>query len=181
MDLPQMIGDVAVSFGVDPRLAIELAIHESGLNQNARGTAGEVGIFQLMPATAAELGVDPYDLGQNIRGGVLYLRQQLNRFRDFARALAAYNCGPRCVSDAVATHGAQWLTGVPASTRAYVAAIMDKMGTAWTVAPGVPVPDPASLVNRVAAVTPETWKKIALLAGAGLLLYFGARTLAEEN
>lgn len=177
----QIVMDTASAYGVPPALALELAIRESGLNQSARGAAGEIGVMQLRPATAAALGVDPFDLAQNVRGGVLYLRAQLSAFGDAARALAAYNCGPGCVSRAVASYGTDWLRGVPASTRSYVASILGKLGTAWSVAPSLPVPDPARVVARVAEVDPETWKKIALLAAGALGLYFGVRLLSEET
>jgi len=176
MPIAQMVMDTADAFGVPPALALELAIRESKLNQNARGTSGEVGVMQLTPATAAEMGIDPYDLAQNIRGGVLYLRQQLQRFGDTGRALAAYNCGPRCVSDAVASYGPDWLRGVPASTRQYVTDITGKLQTAWNVA----TPRPADLLpNQMVQALPSDWKRIAVLVGAGLLLYFSVRSLSE--
>lgn len=133
----ELVVEAARRHGVDPRLAVEVAIAESGLNQSARGASGEIGVFQLMPATAAELGVDPYDLRQNIEGGVRYLKQQLDRFGEVAKALAAYNCGPGCVSNAVAAAGAGWLSRVPASTRSYVAAILSRLGELWQPAPSV--------------------------------------------
>ena len=64
---------------------------------DAVSTKGARGIMQLMPTTAAALGVDPSDLADNIRGGALYLRQQLDRFQSVPLALAAYNAGPGAV------------------------------------------------------------------------------------
>jgi soluble lytic murein transglycosylase-like protein len=77
--------------------------------------------MQLMPATAAELGVDPHDLADNLRGGALYLRRQLDRFGSVPLALAAYNAGP----GAVIRH-----RGIPPyrETRSYVANILARMG-----------------------------------------------------
>lgn len=64
-------------------------------DHNARSSAGAVGLMQLMPATAAGLGVNPNDIAGNIEGGVKYLKQQLDAFGgDQAKALAAYNSGP---------------------------------------------------------------------------------------
>ncbi len=87
------IRDTALRYGVDPAIALAVAQKESGFNQGARGSAGEVGIFQLMPATARGLSVDPYDQTQNIEGGVSYLAQLYRQFGDWTRALAGYNGG----------------------------------------------------------------------------------------
>ena len=58
-------------------------------------------MMQLMPGTAAALGVNPHDVTQNIQGGIHYLREQLANFGDEAKALAAYNWGPQHVVQAV--------------------------------------------------------------------------------
>lgn len=64
-------------------------------DQNARSPAGAMGLMQLMPGTASELGVNPADVKQNIEGGVKYLAQQMKTFGgDTAKTLAAYNAGP---------------------------------------------------------------------------------------
>src|SRR5262245_19098060 len=60
-----------------------------------RSSAGAIGPMQLMPGTAEDLGVDPYNVDENIEGGVRYIKRQLGAFGgDRARAAAAYNAGP---------------------------------------------------------------------------------------
>lgn len=89
-------------WNVDPLLVTALFTQESGFSMEAYSRTGAVGIAQLMPGTAAGLGVDPYDPNQNVEGGVRYLSEQLTAFRDANEwtatfAVAAYNAGPQAV------------------------------------------------------------------------------------
>lgn len=93
-EVAALIQAAAPSYGVPPSLALAVAQRESGLNQGARGSSGEIGVFQLMPGTAADLGVDPSDLAANIQGGLSYLSQLYRQFGDWGVALQAYNGGP---------------------------------------------------------------------------------------
>jgi hypothetical protein len=97
-DVKRLIELEAQLRGIDPRLALALAEQESGFDPQARSPKGATGIFQLMPATARQLKVDPSDVAQNISGGLDYLKQQLDAFGgDPGMAVAAYNAGPGVV------------------------------------------------------------------------------------
>ena len=70
---------------------------ESAYRQSAVSSAGAIGLGQLMPATARDLGVDPRDTVQNLDGSARYLAMMLELFADLRLALAAYNAGPDAV------------------------------------------------------------------------------------
>lgn len=99
-DTGAMIRQAAQRYQVDPRLVAAVAETESGGDQSSVSSAGAIGVMQLMPGTAASLGVDPYNKQQNIEGGTKYLRQMLDTFNgDVRKAVAAYNAGPQAVKD----------------------------------------------------------------------------------
>lgn len=98
-------------------LFLRLVQQESGWNQGAVSPKGATGLAQLMPGTAANLGVDASDPQQNLEGGARYLAMMYKRFGSWRLALAAYNAGPQ----AVEKYG-----GIPpyAETKGYVVAIL---------------------------------------------------------
>lgn len=94
----EMILQIAQQQGVDASFVRSVARIESGLLQASISPKGALGLMQLMPQTAKELGVNPLDANENVRGGVQYLRNLLIRYNgDSALALAAYNAGPGAV------------------------------------------------------------------------------------
>jgi hypothetical protein len=119
-----MVRAEALRQGVDPEIAARVLNAESGGRLDAVSPKGARGLMQLMPATAAGLGVNPDDPADNIRGGVTYLRQMRDQFGgDPSLMLAAYNAGPGNV---------QKYGGVPpfAETKAYVRKILGDQATA---------------------------------------------------
>jgi len=128
----QQLSTAADAYALDPKLVEAVAWRESRFQPGAVSAKGAIGVMQLMPSTARDLGVDPHDPVQNIRGGALYLRRMMSAFGgDVRLALAAYNAGPA----AVRKHG-----GVPpyVETQAYVTSILGRMA-ATGAALAVPV------------------------------------------
>jgi soluble lytic murein transglycosylase-like protein len=104
---------------LEPALVKAVIAAESDFNPRAVSRAGALGLMQLMPQTAARMGVeDALQPEQNVQGGTRYLRAMLDRYRDLSHALAAYNAGPKAVD----RH-----RGIPPykETRAYVARVLD--------------------------------------------------------
>lgn len=111
--------------GIDPTLARHVLYKETGNvanPENIRSKAGAIGIMQLMPKTAKELGVDPTNPEENIRGGVMYLRKMMDKYNDPVLAAAAYNAGPGRVDKALKGEG---LTALPRETRMYIAGLAE--------------------------------------------------------
>ena len=98
MDYRQAARDAARKYGIDPEMFLRLIQQESRFRPDEVSPKGAIGLGQLMPATAKELGVDPTDPLQNLEGSARYLSQQLKRFGSPELALAAYNAGPTRVA-----------------------------------------------------------------------------------
>jgi len=142
-DLQSMINATAAKYGLDPNLLTAVVNQESGGNPNAVSSAGAQGLMQLMPSTAASLGVtDPFDPQQNLDGGAQYLSGLLNQYGgDTSLALAAYNAGPGNVNK----YG-----GIPPfqETQNYVTSILAAIGLSPGNFPGVPPKHPATEPTR---------------------------------
>jgi len=118
-----MVAAEAERIGLDPSIAVHALYKETGNLKNpetARSRAGALGVMQLMPKTAKELGVDPLNPEENIRGGVMYLKQMYDKYQDPTLALAAYNAGPGRVDRAL--RSGQGISSLPRETQNYVMA-----------------------------------------------------------
>ena len=100
-------------------LFLRLVRTESNFRPTAKSHKGAIGLAQIMPYTAAHLGINPHDPKENLEGGARYLSQQYRRFGNWRLALAAYNAGPEAVEQ---------YHGVPpyAETQQYVKAILGR-------------------------------------------------------
>jgi hypothetical protein len=112
-----MMSAIACEHGIPTGLFDAMIIQESRYNPAAISKMKAYGLAQLMPGTAAQLGVNPYDPVQNLRGGARYLRTQLDTFGQVHLALAAYNAGPGRVKGGVIPRIRE--------TQGYVATILD--------------------------------------------------------
>lgn len=127
VDFRQTAAQIAGQYGIPVDLFLAQINQESGWNPKAVSSAGAIGLGQLMPGTARDLGVDPTDPVQNLTGAARYLSQQYKKFGDWNTALAAYNAGPGAV---------QKYGGIPPykETQNYVKSIMGRLGSGADVA-----------------------------------------------
>ncbi len=108
---------LARQYGIPESIFLKQINQESGWKPDVVSSAGAIGLGQLMPGTAKDLGVDPWDPDQNLEGSARYLSTQYKKYGDWGMALAAYNAGPGNVDK----HG-----GIPPfkETRNYVNTIL---------------------------------------------------------
>lgn len=165
-DLRDKIISEANDQGVPPEIALAVATQESKLchwnpdGSVKRGAAGEYGVMQLLPATAAALGVDPEDMDQNIHGGVKYLRQLYDKYRDWTLAVQHYNgSGPRAQAYALK---------VLAIANRYGLALNMNSGTVQTSARATP-PQQRSTSSQGLPISKNVLLGVGIVAGAGIL------------
>jgi soluble lytic murein transglycosylase-like protein len=116
----EMLVRAAMQQGLEPEFVRSVARIESNLRQDAISNKGAIGLMQLMPGTAAILGVNAKNAEENVLGGAKFLRELLLRYNgDATLALAAYNAGPGAV---------QKYNGVPPylETRKYVIRVLQE-------------------------------------------------------
>ena len=83
--------------GVEPAIMKKKKKMESGFNQNIKSSSGHIGVFQLSGATAKNMGLDPYKLDDNVKGGIIYYKNMYSMFNSMELAVAAYNAGPDAI------------------------------------------------------------------------------------
>jgi soluble lytic murein transglycosylase-like protein len=173
-DYASQIQASAARFNIPPSLALAVATTESHLDPNAISPKGAIGLFQLMPATAAGLHVDPNDPSQNITGGLTYLQQLYNQYGDWNTALIAYNEGP----------GALASKGIYPSSQAYAdsilaAAGLNQPGTTPEFSDYSPATESeaAGMLDSLTTSTGLSGTSLAILAvvGIGVLIWMVRR------
>jgi hypothetical protein len=173
IDLRDVIVAEANDQGVPPEIALAVATDETRLchwRSDGSVVLGDptkygraIGVMQLLPGTAANLGVDPYDVNQNIHGGVKYLRQLYDRFGDWALAVQHYNgSGP---------DARKYTSRVMAIARGFGFGLALQTSANRTIAAGSKSsgPQPPSIVN--APLSANTLIAGGIVAGAGLLAW----------
>ncbi len=156
-NLEEIYAEASLTYGVSTELLKAMTKQESNFNPNATSRSGAQGLMQLMPATAAGLGVtNAYDPYQNIMGGAKYIRQMLDKYNgNVSLALAAYNAG----SNNVDKYG-----GIPpfAETQNYVAKITQYLNE------GVTLPDTQTVYASAGSIGGSqtvTWQDLNEFAG----------------
>lgn len=134
MNIDEAVEKASRKYGIDKNLIMAVIKQESDFNPNATSGAGAMGLMQLMPGTARELGVsNAYNVQQNVDGGTEYLRELLNMYGNSKEmALAAYNAG----SGTLKSRGVNNTSGIsrlPYETRDYVQKVMSYYNNAKTV------------------------------------------------
>ena len=155
-NLEEIYQEAAQTYGVSTELLKAMTRQESNFNPNATSRSGAQGLMQLMPATAASLGVtNAYDPYQNIMGGAKYIRQMLDRYNgNVSLALAAYNAG---------SHNVDKYGGIPpfAETQNYVAKITQYLEEGVTIPDTQTVYAAQSTVNNHPEVSYQDLNELA--------------------
>jgi len=166
-----------------PAMVEALVQTESSGNPNAVSPAGAIGLFQLMPATAASLNVNPNDVSGNIQGGLTYLQQLYNQFGDWTETLEAYNEGPGALQS-------QLSSGITPTSSGYASGILSAAGmldsTASTdlsdVSADLGISSPSDglddLSDSMDSLSIGDVPGIAVVAGIALLIGVGIYALA---
>lgn len=125
-DVKQNIIKQAKAMGVDPAIVLSIAKTESGFNQAAKSACGtHIGVFQLSHSTAKNMGLDPYNLDDNIKGGIIYYKNMYNMFGSMELAVAAYNSGPVAIkrnNNEIPHHSKRFVSKIMADYQTYKSA-----------------------------------------------------------
>ncbi len=115
--------------GIDPTIFVRQIQQESGFNPTARSPAGAEGIAQFEPGTARGMNVNPWDPVAALNAAAKMMADSIRGYGgDYAKALAAYNCGSGCVNVAIQRGGRNWQRYLPSETQNYIRIILGGKG-----------------------------------------------------
>lgn len=112
----------ANEMGVEPAIVLSIAKTESGFNQSAKSASGHIGVFQLSHSTAKHMGLDPYKLDDNVKGGISYYKNLLEKFGSVELAVAAFNAGPDAIrrnNNTIPKHSQKFVTKIMTDYKYY--------------------------------------------------------------
>ena len=115
-EIKQIIIKQAKSMDVEPAIMLSIAKAESGFDQTLKSSGGHIGVFQLSNSIAKHMGLDPYNLEDNIKGGITYYKNMYKMFGSMELAVAAFNAGPVAIKSSNNT--------VPEYSKMFVSKIM---------------------------------------------------------
>jgi len=124
-EVKQNIIKQAKEMGVEPAIVLSIAKTESGFNQSARSACGYIGVFQLSHSTAKRMGLNPYKLEDNVKGGITYYKNMYNKFGSVELAVAAYNSGPEAIrrnNNTIPKHSQRFVSRIMSDYKVYKAA-----------------------------------------------------------
>jgi soluble lytic murein transglycosylase-like protein len=122
-----LIRTLAAAEGLDPEMILRQCKQESSYNPDALNShSGAMGLFQLEPATAKELGVQPHRWHENVFGGIKYDGQLFRQFGTWPAMLAAYNWGPGNLHDLMRSRPDDWIDHLPPETDHYLDVILPR-------------------------------------------------------
>ena len=129
ISIDEAIERASKKYNIDKDFIRAVIKQESSFNPKSTSHAGAMGLMQLMPGTANELGVtNPYDIGQNVDGGTKYLKNLLNMYGNSKEmALSAYNAGMGTLKNR-GVKGKEDINKLPFETRDYVQKVMKYYG-----------------------------------------------------
>lgn len=121
-EVKKNIIEQAKTMGVEPAIVLSIAKTESGFRQEAKSSGGHIGVFQISPTTAKNMGYNPYNLDENIKAGITYYKNMYNMFGSIELAVAAYNSGPVAIkrhNNTIPVHSRHFVNKIMADYKVY--------------------------------------------------------------
>lgn len=121
-EIKQNIINQSKTMGVEPEIMLSIAKTESGFRQDIKSSCGHIGVFQLSPTTAKNMGLNPYNLEDNVKGGITYYKNMYNKFGSMELAIAAYNSGPDAITrcnNTIPRHSKHFVSRIMSDYRRY--------------------------------------------------------------